>query len=310
MIRTVIVDDESIVIKGLQVLMERLELPCRVVGTAMDGKTALSVILAEKPDLVITDIRIPYLDGLSLIERCRDAFGPEDPTFYVIISGYQEFEYARKALRLGALDYIDKPVTKDKLLKTFSRVEERRNRAAADAAAAAESGSVAAGTAADADDRNAAAIIAEQSGQTGQTKRQESTGAAAQPADTRERTTSAAIRRILHYIQENYQKDIGLTELSEMVEMNPAYLSLLFKEQVGTSFVKYLTGLRIRRAEELLAAGGKPSEIAAAIGYNDPRYFYEIFKRKTGMTPGEYRERVRQNKENAPAAESSRPPQP
>lgn len=70
------------------------------------------MIRSEKPDVVITDIRIPGLDGLSVIEAAKE----ECPdTYFIVISGYSEFVYAQRALTLGVKDYIDKPVTADKL---------------------------------------------------------------------------------------------------------------------------------------------------------------------------------------------------
>lgn len=253
MYRLVIVDDEYIVVKGIQVVLSRIGADCDVVGTAADGKTALEVIHNTKPDVVITDIRIPYIDGLSLIEECREFLDHAD---YIIISGYQEFEYARRALILGALDYIDKPVTAGKLRTAFERVEKRRKKPSE----VLEMQPVSAG-----DDENFAD--------------------AAASAENHH-----AIGASLSYIQNNYTRDIGLTELGELVGMNPAYLSVLFKENVGISFVKYLTGLRMEKAKELLARGEKASDVAAAVGYNDAHYFYETFKKKNGMTPSEYKE--------------------
>ena len=72
------------------------------------------------PDLVITDIRIPGMDGLSMIEAAKEFC---EDTVFVVISGYTEFEYARKALRLGVKGYIDKPISIDKLNDVLNFVE-------------------------------------------------------------------------------------------------------------------------------------------------------------------------------------------
>ena len=92
-------------------------------GKVQGIREALEVIRRTRPDVLITDIRIPYLDGLSLIESAQEFLTGCD---YIIISAYQEFSYARRALYLGALDYIDKPVTKDKLRDAFARLSQRR----------------------------------------------------------------------------------------------------------------------------------------------------------------------------------------
>ena len=125
MIRTVIVDDESIVIKGLQVLMERLELPCRVVGTAMDGKTALSVILAEKPDLVITDIRIPYLDGLSLLTHLR---AKNASSRVIVTSAICNEQVLMECAELGATYFMQKPFDPPLLVQRIRQTARPRQR--------------------------------------------------------------------------------------------------------------------------------------------------------------------------------------
>ena len=104
---------------------------------------------------------------------------------------------------------------------------------------------------------------------------------------------SSAIEQINSYIHANYMHDIGLTELSDMVSMNPAYLSVLFKDRNGISFIKYLTRVRLEKARELLAKGAKTAEAAEAVGYHDAHYFSEIFKKNTGMTPSEYKDSLR-----------------
>ncbi|HJB28894.1 MAG TPA: response regulator, partial [Candidatus Blautia faecavium] len=118
--KVVIVDDEYIVVKGIQAMIAREKMDFQVVGHALNGIDGLSLILEQKPDLVISDIRMPGMDGLSLIEAARE----ECPdTVFVVISGYQEFEYARKALSLGVKGYIDKPITISKVRDTLEMAE-------------------------------------------------------------------------------------------------------------------------------------------------------------------------------------------
>ena len=121
MYRLVVIDDEYIVVQGIKALISRLKLDYEVVGAAYDGIQGLEVIRSEKPDVVITDIRIPGLDGLSVIEAAKE----ECPdTYFIVISGYSEFVYAQRALTLGVKDYIDKPVTADKLKNALTRIED------------------------------------------------------------------------------------------------------------------------------------------------------------------------------------------
>ena len=76
--RMVIVDDERLVIEGIKAIIKRIEADVEVVGSAQDGMQAQRVIKNLNPDIVITDIRIPYLDGLSLIEECKEYWAKND----------------------------------------------------------------------------------------------------------------------------------------------------------------------------------------------------------------------------------------
>lgn len=103
------------------------------------------------------------------------------------------------------------------------------------------------------------------------------------------------VRQAQAYIQENYQKDLSLDELSKELDISPYYFSKLFKEETGSNFVEYLTGLRMSRAKELLRDESRSmKEICMEVGYSDPNYFSRIFKKNFGVTPTEYRERERE----------------
>ncbi len=105
-------------------------------------------------------------------------------------------------------------------------------------------------------------------------------------------TEHKTVNRLLTYINENYHRDISLTDLGEEVGMTTAYLSILFKEEVGMSYVKYLTNLRMNRAKIFLEQGYKVAEVSEMVGYNNYRYFCDIFKKNIGKTPSEYRKQI------------------
>lgn len=100
--------------------------------------------------------------------------------------------------------------------------------------------------------------------------------------------------RAQNYIQENFQRDLSLDEVSRQMDLSPYYFSKLFKEETGSNFVEYVTNLRIGKAKELLVGDSlSMKEICASVGYSDPNYFSRIFKKNTGVTPTEYRESER-----------------
>ncbi|WP_254450373.1 response regulator transcription factor [Cohnella herbarum] len=121
-IKMLIVDDEPIICEGLRYTIDWDSLGIHVVGEAYDGEEALRKVESEEVDLLLTDIRMDGMDGLKLTEQLNEKF----PGVHVIvISGYENFEYARQALRMNVDDYLLKPVEIDELIGTVSRVLER-----------------------------------------------------------------------------------------------------------------------------------------------------------------------------------------
>ncbi|HWE61110.1 MAG TPA: response regulator transcription factor [Chloroflexota bacterium] len=119
MYRLLIADDEELVRRGLTALIEREAPAITVVGAAVDGLEALELARSCAPDIVLTDIRMPGLDGLDLIGRLREHV---PPPHCIILSGYNEFDYARRAVGLGVADYLLKPVDPDELLALLERI--------------------------------------------------------------------------------------------------------------------------------------------------------------------------------------------
>lgn len=104
MFRVVLIDDEALVLKGMSMVLEKDE-NIQLVGTASTGPEGFDLIYKEKPDIVFTDIRMPGMTGLEMIEKAQERF-PE--IVYIIFSGFNEFKYVQKAIGLGVLDYLEK----------------------------------------------------------------------------------------------------------------------------------------------------------------------------------------------------------
>jgi two-component system response regulator YesN len=110
--KIILVDDEKGIVEGLKYMINRYIPECEVVGVAYNGADGMKVIQRLKPDIVITDIRMPQIDGLDMIQKLKEK-GVR--TKFILLSGYAEFEYARKALNLGVQSYINKPVEEEEL---------------------------------------------------------------------------------------------------------------------------------------------------------------------------------------------------
>lgn len=105
--------------------------------------------------------------------------------------------------------------------------------------------------------------------------------------------TNYLIRKAYDFIEENFSNDVSLNEVSEELNISSYYFSKLFKDETGEGFVEYLTRRRIDKAKEMLKDPEKSiKEIGCECGYADPNYFSRIFKKSTGMTPTEYKEKT------------------
>lgn len=122
MIRVVVADDENKVCQLICQLIDWEGLGMSLVGTASNGVEALDLIEKKRPDLVLTDIRMPGYDGMELLRRAREI---EPNLEFIIISGYSHFEYAQTAIRYGVSDYILKPINKELLNATLQKVRQR-----------------------------------------------------------------------------------------------------------------------------------------------------------------------------------------
>lgn len=124
--RIVIVEDEFRIRQGLGNLINKVDMGCRVIGEAENGYEGIKMIRDLEPDIVITDIRMPKIDGLEMIEKIKE-MGID--CVFVILSGYADFEYARTGIRLGVKEYLLKPATisdvKELLKKLTCREEEQ-----------------------------------------------------------------------------------------------------------------------------------------------------------------------------------------
>ena len=122
MLRLMIVDDEQIIREALSSMIDYTSLGYEVIATAKNGMEAYDRIRDDYPDVVITDIKMPFMDGLEL----SDILKKKMPKIQIIIlSGYGEFDYAKEAIKIGVTDYLTKPVTGEQLLEALNKVKQK-----------------------------------------------------------------------------------------------------------------------------------------------------------------------------------------
>lgn len=254
MIRLLIADDEMLEREALaELVMRRFDHEV-ILERAENGRKAADTAILWEADLILMDIEMPGMNGL---DAARAVLTQRPECKVIFITAYSLFQYAHEAVHLGACDYLLKPVNPDEVESAIRRairqIEAGRKLAAlAPAEPSADPEVEAEGGESD---RNALVM--------------------------------AHVRK---YMEDNYMFDLSLDSVSEILHISPAYLSAQFKKYQKTNFLDCLTELRINAAKELLSDPFRPTaEVAAAVGYEDSSYFARAFKKRTGMTPTQFR---------------------
>ena len=250
--KILIVDDERYEREQLSQIIGE-EFPHEVqTRTAENGRQAVETAALWSPAIVLMDIEMPGIDGIEAAKRILTQL----PGCKIIfVTAYSLFNYAYEAVKMGAYDYILKPVDPKDVVRAVRRCIDQ---------------------AATEEELKALAPMAETlSDSTSYDK------------------TTLLMANVKKYLQHNYMLyGVSLDSISEILNINSSYFSMLFKKSFGVNFVDYLTELRINAARELLADPFlTAAEIANMVGYESPNYFTRVFKKTTGMTPTEYRKR-------------------
>ena len=260
MIRLLIADDEKLEREALaEVVARRFEHEV-VLELAENGRKAADTAVLWGADLILMDIEMP---GMSGLDAARAVLAQRPGCRVIFVTAYSLFQYAHEAVHLGACDYLLKPVDPDELEASIRRAmrqveAERKLEELATAKALPEPQDAGAAPAEDAADEDSPAAM-----------------------------VMAQVRR---YLEDNYMFDLSLDSVGEILHISPAYLSAQFKKYQKMNFLDCLTELRINAAKKLLADPLRSTaEVASMVGYDDSSYFARAFKKRTGMTPTQYR---------------------
>ncbi|REE81509.1 AraC family two component transcriptional regulator [Paenibacillus taihuensis] len=257
MIKTLIVDDEIFVRKGLISVLPWQKFGFKIVGEASGGEKALEFLANNRVDIAFMDLTMPGMSGFELMKATRDAY-PD--LRVVVLTCHQDFNYIQDAMRLGAIDYIVKTqLEKETLDDVLERISARIRHDSK------ERGSFV----------PAPAFVNEQG------KRYSD-------------EVVASINNAIQYLNDHLFDGINQEEVAKAVNMSRGYFSVCFKDITGTPFSDYLRGLKMSSAEALLRKTAKPIYVIAdQLGFQDEKYFSKLFRELNGMTPSEYRERNR-----------------
>jgi len=363
MYKVFFVDDEASMRAGLRESIDWDDSGFILAGEAPDGEMALSLMQEIMPDILITDVRMPFMDGIELSRQTKKIM----PWIkIVILSGHDEFEYAKQAIAIGVEDYMLKPVTSTKLMETLREIanridKERRSNVENLIASMKDISKLELIPIAEFNKLpvieklryaskadvprfvvdylesfdstiitsfmflyyifmdillNSSKIIEELGGDAKEVLSEYfdaghmlSDGTDIEKIKTllisvlervveyRDTTTgskySDIIIRAQEFIKNNYSdKDISLHSIAKEVNISPNHFSTIFSRETGETFISYITAIRIDQAKILLKTTQlRTSDIGYEVGYNDTHYFSYVFKKNTGMTPKEFRNR-------------------
>lgn len=214
---------------------------------AANGIRALEALEHHEIQVIFTDIQMPFMDGIALMQEVKKRY-PD--ILFVFMSSFHEFEYARAGLRLGAIDYVDKPMTAKKLEYVLERLREQLLK------------------------EDKSGII---------------TALSSIVKDLKEENIPF-LEKIARYFYENLDQNFTLEQLADYLELNKDYLGRQIKQKTGLNFRTFYHQMKMEYAKPLIKSGQyKVYEIAEMLGYTSAEYFSQQFKEIVGMTPAAYK---------------------
>ena len=258
-----IVDDEPRTRQGVRKTLEAWSAGRYRIETVASGVEALEWLKEHSAHLIITDVRMPEIGGLQMLEAIQGneggtgiGSGSHHKPVVIVISGHAEFDYAQKAIQLGVVEYLLKPLDKPRLIQAVEKAleaEEERHRIG-----------------------RMEKLVDPKLLEAGQ-----------------EAKYGQPVRDAIAFVDEHMRDAIGMKQVADHLHLNASYFSVLFKEQTGFTFSEYLTRRRLQRAKELLAQTRMPiGEIAEQVGYQTAKYFIKVFKDSESISPSQYRRQV------------------
>lgn len=259
MCKLMIVEDEPMIRAGLKEYFDWKALGVHTIVEAENGREGVDRALVELPDLVITDIRMPIMDGLEMIAQLRTQL-PE--TLFIILSGHNEFEYAQKAIHYGGVyHYLLKPLQYETSFSVITNCIEkikgnqlmRKN------------------------DKHPEKSLTDK------------------PDEVEPDPDIQLFTKIEAYIKKHIDGDLTLNQVADHFFYNPSYLSRLFKTKLNKNYMSFVTEIRIDYAKQYLHIPQYAvADISKMCGYKSYKHFVKVFKDVTQMTPTEYRKQLRE----------------
>lgn len=250
--KVLIAEDEAIIRKGLIMTVDWEGKGCDSPLEAGDGQQAMEQIKAHTPDIVLMDINLPIMNGLDVLEQSMEAYGYSA----IIITGFSDFDYARRAIRYGVTDFLLKPLDVDELYEALENAKlERRRRQTFDAYQGAKQ------------DMLGTDLMV-----------------GIEPEEPDE-----AVQHMIELLHQNLSDKITLRDIAEKLNYSETHLIRKFKAATGTNYSDYLNRIRIQKSLSMIRQGDTDLQaVADACGFSEYKYFSLVFRKYMGCSPREY----------------------
>jgi two-component system response regulator YesN len=250
MYRLLIVDDEPKIIEGIKLMLNWKALDVNQIITATSYTDAIHKAMEYKPHIGILDVCIDDARGYDMIETLN-AFSL--PTKYIMVSGYDEFEFARRAIHAGAKDYLMKPISQTELRRAVEKI-----------------------------------IVDDFNGSINSDifKEESIDPVLCIPYSSLSNLTG----KVIVMVKGEYSKNINLKIIADKFKMNSSYLGQIFLKETNLKFSEYLMVYRLIQAREKIEnTSEKIYNIAHQVGYSNINYFYTHFHSYFGVSPSDLR---------------------
>jgi len=246
----ILVEDESLERNSLKHCVNWGVIGIRIIGEAANGAQGFALVDKLKPDIVLTDVKMPVMNGIDLSKKIRQHV-PE--TKIIFLSSYDDFEYAQQAIDLNIHAYVLKPVKEAELLRVVKR-------------------------AADAVTEKALTKIETQNSEPSYN------------LPSRRKNKQQIANEIEKIIQTSYQSPLTIESIAKRLHFTPNYIGTVFRYVKNISINRFLMKTRVDRAKDLLVNSSLTiSDVAVECGFSSLSYFHTTFKKETGLTPIDFR---------------------
>ena len=251
MLRVLIAEDEEMIRKGLVYTTDWLSMDCVVVAEAADGQDGYEKILEHRPDVVITDICMPFMDGIEMIKKASEQVRFKS----ILLTSYADFEYARRA---RVCEYLLKPVDEEALAGIMERLGEE-------------------------------IVSSRQVEHVMEQAEIEGGNLNLEYYMQLDLSENQYVSRAIKAIREDFARKLSIESISDDLGVSASYLSRKFKEVTGQTFLDFLNKYRVQQAIVMLGTRQyRISEISEATGFTDYKHFCSVFKKYTSKSPTKF----------------------